>query len=291
VPFLSVDLGIHEDSDEGARKWQASNAGRGEGRSAPPSNHPRLHALTVLRQPAWSSLLNKGVQSTSPPMTLGYSKPRGPQRFAVVRCLVAITRTFRRLPGGRAASDRSRPPTQQRSASIWRPRPSPHVKACSTLSPQTGLSRNLGICPDADTTPADETGPPAHQADQPDNGRPNDAASSAKPPPRPLPQPHSHPPTLHGQHQDVAPPSTRQPVPIPASPGPDAPRRRQTQSADHGHCRASPGGRVSRINRRRTVAVPVNCWIDLNEIKTRAFGALAVCGRRWRAVLDCSRLV
>lgn len=35
------------------------------------------------------------------------------------------------------------------------------------------------------TADARETGPPAHQADQPDNGRPNDAASSAKPPSRP----------------------------------------------------------------------------------------------------------
>jgi len=33
------------------------------------------------------------------------------------------------------------------------------------------------------------------------------------------------------------------------------PRRRQTQSADHGHCRASTGGRMSRITWHSTTAL------------------------------------
>ena len=58
-------------------------------------------------------------------------------------------------------------------------------------------------------------------------------------------------PTPPGPRPAAARPQTTQPVPIPAL-QPGRPTETTGQMAEHDHCRTSPGGRLSRITRRRT---------------------------------------
>jgi hypothetical protein len=83
--------------------------------------------------------------------------------------------------------------------------------------------------PDADTRADDATDPPTQRHSRPDNGRSSDAASTVTPRPQPPPRPPSRPPTPPEPHPNVAPPPTTRPAPIPASPSPDALRRRRPQ--------------------------------------------------------------
>jgi hypothetical protein len=92
-------------------------------------------------------------------------------------------------------------------------------------------------------------------------------------PPDPNSAPSTDAPSLHGrlghlrarQHradrvQPLLGHQTTRPVPIPASRRSGRPRRRPHHGAEPGHCRASPGRRLSRIARRSTLPLPCHPW-------------------------------
>jgi hypothetical protein len=137
------------------------------------------------------------------------------------------------------------------------------------------------VRPDADTTPADATDPPAQRHSRPGSGG---AASTSRPPPRrrpPSPSPHLTPP---GLRPNVALPPTTRPAPI-LPPRVWTPREDvRLRVAQTDHCRASPGEHVSHIRRHRTHRIgQLTADSGSFEIKAARFaaGRCAACLHRY----------
>jgi hypothetical protein len=114
--------------------------------------------------------------------------------------------------------------------------------------------------PPAEATTAGATGPPTRPGGPSGTARPKQCTVHRCTQPARPPRSPPRPPTPRGPRPTTARAPETRPVPIPASRRSGRPRRRPHHGAEPGHCRASPGRRLSRIARRSTLPLPCHPW-------------------------------